>query len=294
VPLDGSERSGSAPALDVPSWFVEALARTPEQSDIDVGGVAIHLRTWGDRDQPGLVLVHGGTAHSGWWDHIAPFLAESYRVVALDLSGHGDSGWRTRYDIGLWTAEVLAAAATQITGPPVIVGHSMGGWVGVATAVDHGERLAGLVVIDSPLNDRPPEEERLAKRRRPTRVYETRAEAVSRFSLLPPQSALLPYIAAHVAEESLHQVEGGWTWKFDPMFFGSTRRRISDMLPELGCRASYFRCADGLVPPSIIELPHSGHHPMLDQPLTLVAALRTLLALWTHTRAPVEQSGRMP
>ncbi|MCW2620922.1 MAG: alpha/beta hydrolase [Frankiales bacterium] len=278
---------------DAPEWFAAALARRPEHRDIEVAGTSVHLRSWGDRQLPGVVLVHGGTAHSGWWDHIAPLLADSHRVVALDLSGHGDSGWRERYEVDLWTQEVLAAAAAEIDGPPLVLGHSMGGWVAVAAAVDHGDRLAGAAVIDSPLNDRPPEEERLARRRRPTRVYETLEEGVSRFALLPPQAAVLPYVARHVAEQSLRPVPGGWTWKFDPMFFGSARRPISEMLPDVRARTAFFRCEDGLVPPRmvdtvrglnpqmpIIELPQSGHHPMLDQPLTLVAALRTLLGLW--------------
>ena len=80
--------------MDAPQWFLDALATPPEHAETEVDGVPIHYRRWGSTARPGLVLVHGGAAHSGWWDHIAPLLAGEYCVVALDLSGHGDSGRR--------------------------------------------------------------------------------------------------------------------------------------------------------------------------------------------------------
>ena len=48
-----------------PAWFVRAVAAEPERSDFDVAGCRVHDRAWGERDRPGLVLVHGGAAHSG-------------------------------------------------------------------------------------------------------------------------------------------------------------------------------------------------------------------------------------
>src|ERR1700721_2676799 len=73
-----------------PSWFTAAIDQTPDHCDVEVDGCRIHLRVWGDEEQPPVVLVHGGGAHSGWWDHIAPFFSRTHRVIAHDLSGHGD------------------------------------------------------------------------------------------------------------------------------------------------------------------------------------------------------------
>jgi pimeloyl-ACP methyl ester carboxylesterase len=249
---------------------------------------------WGPTGAPGVVLVHGGAAHSGWWDHIAPQLA-GHRVVAVDLSGHGDSGRRQSYEGHLWAQEALAAARAEGLERPVVIGHSMGGWVAVTVGVDFPGEVGGVVVIDSPLNDQPPDEERLRQRRRPHRVYPTAEEALGRFRTLPPQEVLLPYVREHVARGSLRVVEGGWTWKFDPEFFGS-RLRLRDLLPELGCPAVLLRCEHGLVSPAmaldmaalvpgalpVVDLADAGHHPMLDQPLAVVAALRTLLAVWPY------------
>jgi pimeloyl-ACP methyl ester carboxylesterase len=277
---------------DAPAWFTRALAAAPEHRDVDVDGARVHYRAWGRRGLPGLVLVHGGAAHSGWWDHIAPQLS-SHRVVAIDLSGHGDSGRREVYDMRQWAREVVTVVAAEDLGRPVVVGHSMGGWVAVTVGVDHADVVSAVAYIDSPLNDQPPEESRLAERRRPTRVYPTREEAAGRFRTLPPQEVLLPYVREHVARESLRAVEGGWTWKFDPNFFGR-RLLLRDLLPQLNAPVALFRCEHGLVSPEmaaemrglvpgtlpVVDLPDAGHHPMLDQPLSLVTGLRTLLALW--------------
>jgi pimeloyl-ACP methyl ester carboxylesterase len=148
-----------------PEWFTKALATAPEGRRVDVDGTAISYLAWGDRSARGLVLVHGGGAHAHWWDHIAPLLALDRRVVALDLSGHGDSGRRDTYTLGAWAAEVLAVAADAgLTEPPTVIGHSMGGLVTLRLASLQGARLAGAVVIDAPVRDRDLTPEELAAR----------------------------------------------------------------------------------------------------------------------------------
>jgi pimeloyl-ACP methyl ester carboxylesterase len=282
----------------VPDWFARAIAQAPERRDVDVAGARVAYRAWGPAGAPGVVLVHGGAAHSGWWDHVAPLLP-AHRVVALDLTGHGDSDRRREYDPFLWAREVVAVAAAAGLHRPVVVGHSMGGWVATTVAVEHAADVSSVVVIDSPLNDQPPDEQRLQERRRPHRVYPTQEEALTRFRTLPPQDVVLPYVRDHVARSSLRAVEGGWTWKFDPDFFG-TRLRLRDLLPQVAVPLTVLRCEHGLVSPAmatemaglvagalpVVELPDSGHHPMLDQPLALIAVLRTLLAGRTARTSP--------
>ena len=95
-----SATEGPLAALDgapppAPQWFKDALAIKPESSFVEVSGARIHYLRWGDRARPGLLLVHGNAAHAHWWDFIAPFLARDYNVAAMDLSGMGDSDWRT-------------------------------------------------------------------------------------------------------------------------------------------------------------------------------------------------------
>jgi pimeloyl-ACP methyl ester carboxylesterase len=294
-----ADRSGTA----APTWFTTAIAQVPEHRDVEVEGASVHLRCWGEPGTRGVVLVHGGSAHSGWWDHIAPLLAVSHRVVALDMTGHGDSAFRADYPLETWAAEVLAAAeAGGIEGNPYVVGHSMGGWVTAAVGALHGDSVAGIVVIDSPLLDEPPEEVLIRQLSRKPRAYATKAEITARFRTEPAQDVLLPYVAEHVAAESVRNTDAGWMWKFDPEMFrkrheSPQRIKVRDYLSQVRTRATYIRCDNGIVPPAtadeisalfepratVVELAEAGHHPMMDQPLPLVATLRTALALWDST-----------
>lgn len=289
----------------VPQWFSDAIAAKPVESDIEVLGASVHLKTWGEADRPGVVLVHGGAAHSGWWDHIAPFLARGHRVVALDLSGHGESSNRDAYNVGVWSTEVLAAVDhSAFIRPPVLIGHSMGGWVSMASATDD-TRVSGVAVVDTPLRSLSPEEVEARDQRAfgPLKVYPTLDLALSRFRTVPDQDDSLPFVVDHVARESVRAVEGGYSWKFDPRIFGSARP-TPELLRAVRCRAALFRAEKGLVTEDVasdmyelfgrtapvIEIPLAGHHVMLDQPLPLVAGLLTLLADWDHSVAQVRDA----
>ena len=264
------------------------------------------MRSWGEGDKPPLVFVHGGGAHSGWWDHIAPFFTRTHRVLAPDLSGHGDSGTRTEYSLAMWAREVLAVAeASECSARPTLVGHSMGGWIGAAAATRYGTEIDSIVVLDSPLRDRAPEEVRLRKRRHDTVGYPTEAEILARFRAVPAQEVTLPFIGAHIAQESVRKTDDGWVWKFDPGIFGGQlpdetpddEELLENTFARIPCRVGYIRCENGVVPPPMadqirsilqlrgpfVELAEAGHHPMLDQPLPLVATVRTLLEFWSIT-----------
>ncbi|SDJ11277.1 Lysophospholipase, alpha-beta hydrolase superfamily [Frankineae bacterium MT45] len=282
-----------------PSWFSQALADEAEVGRFEVEGAEINYRAWGPAGSKGLILVHGGAAHAQWWDHIAPLLSRQLRVVAIDLSGHGDSGRRPDYSLETWAREVLAVGAVAgISGLPIIIGHSMGGFVALTAAVRAGADIAGIMTIDSPVRDMTPEED--AARRRgafgPLKIYPSREAAVSRFRPVPDQEVMLDYVKAHIAETSVRPLDGGWAWKFDPQIFRRAAMSLAK-LNRLECRVALFRAELGLATEDlteamydrlgriapVIEIPTAGHAVMLDQPLALVTAIRALLADWEHS-----------
>jgi len=289
----------SAPA---PGWFTWAVDQEPREQVLDVSGARIRLRQWGSPADPGIVLVHGGAAHSGWWDHVAPYLAREHHVVALDLSGHGDSDHRPSYSLETWQQEVGAASDVAAAGgaAPVIVGHSMGGRIAVILAARQPAKVAQLVLVDAPLAPRAHKEELLTRRRRPTRIYPSADEAVQRWASLPPQHGTLPFIRERVARDSVRAVAGGWTWKFDPAMFGNASD-LGDAPERVRCSMVLLRCEFGILSSArvaeaqlrlgdhltVLELPAAGHHPMLDQPLLLVGVLRSVIALGGRQPLPV-------
>ncbi len=285
-----------------PRWFEEALATPFDDRHVTVDGCSIHYLRWGDPAKPGLVLVHGGAAHAHWWSFLAPLLTRQYHVVALDMSGHGDSGRREEYPREVWAREVMAVAADAgIVGAPVLVGHSLGGLVSIVAASLYGDRLAGAIIVDSPVRAPDPESEEGQRGRmfRNPKTYPDLETALEHFHLMPPQPVLNRFIVEHVARHSLHQVAGGWTWKFDPrVFVKFSMKTMNDYLADARCRVAVFRAEfSDLVPPEtgeymyelldrnapIVEIPQAHHHLILDQPLAFIAALRALLADWEHT-----------
>ena len=212
-----------APILpDAPAWFSRAVSVPHGDDTVDVDGCAIHYLSWGARGRGGLVFVHGGGAHAHWWTPLAATFAGQFRVAAIDLSGHGDSGHRERYTPEQWADEVMAVAADAgIDGLPVLIGHSMGGFVTMVTAARHSSALAGVIVCDSPVAEVDPEISAYHLREafgRP-RTYPSVEDAVDRFRTVPAQEHYLDYVMDFVARHSLKAVDGGWQWKFDRRIF---------------------------------------------------------------------------
>jgi len=284
-----------------PDWFVKALAVPTDTGTVIVEGATICWKAWGTRGAPGLILVHGGVAHKDWWDSIAPFLADTRRVVALDLSGMGDSDHRDRYRMETYALEVLAAGedgGAFEAGKPFVVGHSFGGFVSLATAMEHGERLAGIAVLDSPI--RPSEEQRRSSP--PSRggmIYNAFEAALARFRLLPEQDCDNAFLLDHIARQSLKPVTrpdgtSGWTWKFDPKLWDKldyNRPPPADIVGALKTRIALFRGAKSRLvtdevwgfmretfgpETTMVSIPQAEHHLILDQPIAVAAALEVL------------------
>jgi pimeloyl-ACP methyl ester carboxylesterase len=278
-----------------PTWFEAALsAKTVSRAVSGEDGAEIRLKEWGsESDRSPLVLVHGSSAHAGWWDHIAPPLAQDRLVVALDLPGHGDSSIRDHYDYASWAADV-AGVAKAVTGPrrPIVVGHSLGGLIALMAAHRFGLELTGVIAIDAGSRHRDEAFALELRRRASVRsVYPDRNTAIGRFRLRPPQRHALPYVLEHLAENSVRRSAEGWTWRFDPRTFDRmpfTHDRLAEPLcPAILLRAEYGRLTASLAstmqahlsrPVEVRLLREAGHHPMVDQPLALIEAVTSAVA----------------
>lgn len=98
---------------------------------------------------PPMVLLHGQGEFWAVWLNVLDDLVDTHRVIAVDLPGHGGS---MEFDEKLdadrlvqWVDELVATCAR----PPVLVGHLLGGAIAARYAVEHGDRLAHLVLVDA-------------------------------------------------------------------------------------------------------------------------------------------------
>ncbi len=114
---------------------------------IDLGGHALRLDVQGE-GAPVFALLHGLVDTLEIWDEVAPELARFGRVVCFDQRGHGESsappGPYQRLDLARDAIAVLDALEIPRA---VLVGHSMGGIVSMATSLAFPDRVAGLVLV---------------------------------------------------------------------------------------------------------------------------------------------------
>jgi pimeloyl-ACP methyl ester carboxylesterase len=114
-----------------------------------VDGTPLHVRDTGPRDAPALLLLHGLASSLHTWEPWARALADSFRVVRIDLPGHGLSGPDARGDYRDARTHALLAALldTLGIGRATVIGNSIGGRIAWSFAARHPARVAGLVLV---------------------------------------------------------------------------------------------------------------------------------------------------
>ena len=134
-----------------------------ERVDIPANGIRLATFRGGRADGPPLVLLPALGETSATWDEIAPELGRDYKLIAIDLRGHGDSEWPGEYSFELMRDDVLAAldglGLTEVS----ILGHSLGGTVASLVAEARPGLVRQLVLEDTapprPAAPVPPEQQ---------------------------------------------------------------------------------------------------------------------------------------
>ena len=149
--------AASATSIDVRS--LEEFAKTTrrglirasmERRTIDVDGNQVVYFVGGKGNRT-IVLVHGVNDQAGTWVTVVPALIKDFRVIAIDLPGHGESAPAT----GPLPMPLMVKALQMVIDresaekPVIVVGNSMGGWVSMLYAADHPTRVLHLVLEDA-------------------------------------------------------------------------------------------------------------------------------------------------
>jgi pimeloyl-ACP methyl ester carboxylesterase len=137
---------------------IGVMLAVPAQA-ASVGGAKINYTSAGTGKT--IVFVHGWTCDVSSWDAQVPEFSKSYRVIALDLPGHGKTAAPAdgKFSMTLFAEAIEAVRAEVGADKIVLIGHSMGAPVIRQYALLHPEHVAGLVAVDGPLDMRafPPE-----------------------------------------------------------------------------------------------------------------------------------------
>jgi pimeloyl-ACP methyl ester carboxylesterase len=118
------------------------LALTPDSVHID-------YRVWG-QGEPAIVLIHGWACDWNYWKAQVEALKSRYTVVAVNLAGHGASEKnRSDWSIGNYGEDVATVVRQLPNRQIILVGHSMGGDVALEATRRIGDRVIGIIAVDS-------------------------------------------------------------------------------------------------------------------------------------------------
>lgn len=119
------------------------------ESGVVIRGVHIHVEVEGEKDLPAIVFLHGFTGSTATWDDVRSHFRGSYRTIAVDLTGHGQTGIPEdplRYSMEEQLADLDALFNVLDLKSFVVVGYSMGGRIALAYTSDYPDKVQALIL----------------------------------------------------------------------------------------------------------------------------------------------------
>jgi esterase len=267
--------------------------REPARFDVIHSGLRLSVLEWaGEAAGPAFLFLHGGGLQGAAWSTVASLTGHA-RCVAPDLRGHGRSEWsgEMAYRISDHVADVSGLTSMLRLDRFVLVGHSMGGLIAMQFAAQFGAMLAGLVVVDTgveQLGSRGAQFREVQQTGPFTSVDEAAAEVGTHLRHADPE-LLKPGLRRALRQ----RVDGVWDWRADQrprrcepvrMAIGKDRRKVreelhtglsritcqvlvirgdrSDVLPSEGAAALAADLPDG----RLVEIRGAGHNVHRDAP----------------------------
>jgi pimeloyl-ACP methyl ester carboxylesterase len=252
--------------------------RSPSDRFVMVAGLRLHYVDWGNAGAPPFIMVHGIDRIARTFDHVAPHFASRYHVIALDMRGHGDSGWDAagRYTVedhvGDLTGLVRELGLRNVT----LWGNSTGGRVVQVFAGMHPELVSRVIAEDVG-----PERPRQIADNYQRRVAQEEAGWASEDELLAQlrktnagsnDAVLVPYVRYGTKRRN----DGRIVWKRDPKLVqGFVATDLWRFVKEIKAPTLYVIGGRSTIVPletqeqikkvlprvTIVTMPGLGHYP---------------------------------
>ena len=212
----------------------------PDHRQFDTPAGTLGSLFWGREDDPPIVALHGWLDNAASFSALGPRLASDYRVIALDLPGHGASFHRPSgesYELLDYVRDLAQFLEYHAPEGAVLLGHSLGGIIGLLLAVAAPDRVRGLIMIDSlgPLvgdaerfpGDLRKSIDRMRQGSRETPpVYASQQEAVA--ARMGGRIPLSREAAEVIVPRNLTGAANGWRWVTDARLRYPSMHRLDE------------------------------------------------------------------
>jgi pimeloyl-ACP methyl ester carboxylesterase len=218
----------------------------PDSQRVDLPDVSLHYWEW-PGDPPPIVCLHPSSHYGRIWEWVAERLAPSFRVLAPDQRGHGDSGWiKPASGAGAedYAADLEGLADNLGLERFVVAGHSLGARTGMVYAALHPARASHLVLVGGPHYSTihpGADVEYWQNNARNTAARSRRqpSAAVAIEAVRTQYPQLSQAALEHVVEHNTRRLDdGGVEWKYDPTFVAEGLRHALDDLRPYAARIS--------------------------------------------------------
>ncbi len=268
----------------------------PAEKFVTVNGLRIHYLEWGNPDKPPMILLHGIGRIARTFDHIAPHFAKNYRVLAVDMRGHGDSSWDPKgaYLVEDYVKDVEALARELRLRNIVIWGNSTGGRVAQVFAGMHPELVAAVISEDvGPERPREIAEGMTARlKQEDERGWASEEELFTQLRKSSPRTAE-EILRTYVRYGSKHRPDGRIIWKRDPAIGnGFVPTELWRFVREIKAPVIYVLGGRSTIVPTetqeqlkkalprvqIATVAGTGHYPSEEKPADFIAIADAFLA----------------
>jgi pimeloyl-ACP methyl ester carboxylesterase len=270
-------------------------AMQPADRFVEVNGLRLHYVDWGGDGKQPLVMVHGLDRVARTYDHLAVRFTPRYRVLAIDMRGHGDSGWdpQGRYLVEDHVGDLEGIVAQLKLRDLVLWGNSTGGRVVQVFAGKHPELVSRVISEDVG-----PERPRQIADGYAKRVEQERAGWASTEELLAQLTKANPRMSPAVLEAYVRygtrkQADGRIEWKRDPQLVkGFVATDLWRFVREIKAPILYILGGRSTIVPAetqaelrktlpnaqLITIPDVGHYPSDEQPDEVVRLVNRFLS----------------
>ena len=193
--------------------------------------VSLHIRQRGNSNEA-CILIHGFGEGAYIWDDLAPSIARSFRTLAVDLRGHGDSSWdpKGEYSVEGHVADLIEVIDALQIERLALVGHSLGGDIAIRIAAARPKSVIGLAIVDFGPDLNPEGADRVFTDFNDSlRTWDSFSEYEAWLQLRRP--LVSPTIISNMSTGALQKYpHGGYRLKCDPALGTAKMRRTDSAL----------------------------------------------------------------